>query len=90
MGADSLLPVLSNLGIGGFAIYIMWKMFDANSREREKHMISTQLEREKYMTIVTEGQKEFNLYQNRVQTDVMSQLSRNTEVLSRVLDLAKK
>lgn len=86
MGSESLLPVLSNLGIGGFAIYIMWKMFDANSKEREKHTISTQLEREKYISIATDTQRNFNAYQERVQSDIMTQLSKNTDALTRVLD----
>lgn len=86
MGADSILPVLSNLGIGGFAIYIMWRMFDANQKEREAHRTSAQLEREKYMSIVTDTHKSFSTYQEKVQTDVMVQLGRNTDALSRVLD----
>lgn len=83
---SSLLPVLSNLGIGGFAIFIMWKMFDANGKEREKHTASAQLEREKYLSMATETQKNFNLYQERVQSDIMSQLDKNTDTLTRVLD----
>ena len=82
----NLLPVLSNLGIGGFSIYIMWRMFDANSKEREKHISSAQLEREKYIAIVTDTHKNFNEYQQRVQQDVMEQLSKNTEVLSKNAD----
>lgn len=86
MLTDSLLPGLSSLGIGGFAIFIMWKMFEANGKERDRHTIAAQLEREKYMGIINEGQKSFNLYQEKVQTDVMGQLARNTDALSRVID----
>lgn len=86
MGSESLLPVLSNLGIGGFAIYIMWRMFDSNGKERDRHMLAAQLERDKYLLMSTEAQERFSVYQERVQNDVMEQLSKNTDALSRVLD----
>lgn len=83
----NILPVLSNLGIGGFSIYIMWRMFDANGKEREKHTQTAQLEREKYIGMVTDTHRNFNDYQQRVQADVMEQLSKNTEVLSKNADV---
>lgn len=83
---SNLLPVIGNLGVAGFAIWIMWKMFDSNTKERDRHLVSSQLEREKYMGIVTETQKNFDVYQQKVQEDVMSQLSKNTDALTRVLD----
>lgn len=85
MEPSSILPLVSNLGIGGFAIFIMWKMFDSNAKEREKHMAAAEAERERYLSMVTKGHEAFRAYQERVQTDIMMQLSKNTDVLSRVL-----
>lgn len=82
----SLLPIVGNLGVAGFAIWIMWKMFDSNTRERDKHLGSSQIEREKYMGLITETQKSFDIYQQKVQDDILGQLHKNTDALTRVLD----
>lgn len=90
MISEALLPIFTNLGIGGFAIYIMWRMFDSNTKEREKHTTSAQLEREKYIGMVNDSQKEFNLYQQTVQKDIMTQLGKNTDAFTRVFDMLLK
>ena len=89
MPTDLLTPVL-NLGVAGFAIYVLWKQGDARDQEREKHAEHDRLEREKFMLEINEAVKTHNLFQKEVRTEIMGQLGKNTTVFERVLDhLAK-
>lgn len=63
-GAETqLLPIASNLGVAGFAIWILWKMFDSNQREREDNNLYIRgLEKEvrdKVLTQLAENTKAF-------------------------------
>jgi hypothetical protein len=88
MEAD-LFPVLSQLGVAAFAIYVMWQMSNSNTKERDKHLETSRLEREKFMLAINEATKAFNEFQEKVRTEIMDQLNKNTSAFQRVLDRFK-
>lgn len=79
------LSTIANFGVAGFAIYIMWKMYDSNTREREKHLVISQQEREKFMTQINDVTKEHNLLQTEVRDKIIDQLNKNTAAFEKVL-----
>ena len=81
-----LLPLVGNLGVAGFAIYVMWRMSESNNKEREKHLDNARMEREKFMSEINEAGKTHNLFQEKVRTEIMEQLNQNTSAFQRVLD----
>lgn len=80
------LSALIQLGIAGPALFIMWKMYDANTKERDRYHQSSTLEREKFLSQINETHKEFGLFQEKVRTEIMAQLSKNTSAFEKVLD----
>lgn len=90
---DQIINALPNFGLAGFAIFIMWRMYESNAAERDKHNTSSALEREKHLTLLNEAHKEFGLFQEKVRTEIMGQLGqvtnqqqKNTSAFEKVLE----
>jgi hypothetical protein len=84
-----ILPLIANLGVAGFAIYIMWRMSETNTKERQREAEHSRLEREKFLLELNEVAKDFNAFQEKVRTEIMDQLNKNTSAFQRVLDRFK-
>lgn len=83
---DQIVANLPQFGLAGFSIFIMWRMYEAQSAEREKHNLSSGLEREKHLIMLNDTHKEFGLFQEKVRTEIMNQLHKNTSAFERVLE----
>lgn len=75
-----------NLGIGGFAILVMWWMYDSNTKERNRHDEAATNERSHYIAQMTEREVAFRQLEEKVRDKVMTQLNENTKAFQRVLD----
>lgn len=74
-----ILDIIKTLGITGFALWIMWKMYEHSSSrfaEKDKQFIEEISRRE---TGMREIEKE-------VRTSIMLQLSQNTEAMRKVVE----
>lgn len=78
-----------NLGIGGFAILVMWWMYDSNTKERNRHDEAAQIERAHYIQQMTERELAFRQLEEKVRDKVMTQLNENTKVFQSVLEYFK-
>ena len=67
-----------NLGIGGFAILVMWWMYDSNTKERNKHDEAALRERQHYIAQLTEREIAFRKLEEHVRDKIMAQLNENT------------
>jgi hypothetical protein len=63
----------------------MWRMYDANSKERAQHLDTSRMEREKFMLEINEATKTHNLFQKEVREEIMGQLNKNTSAFESVL-----
>lgn len=63
-----------NLGIGGFAILVMWWMYDSNQKERRAHF-------ETFVASLTEREVALRSLEKEVRDKVMNQLNENTAAL---------
>lgn len=75
----SITQLLPNLGIAGFAIWIMWKMYDTSQRRfKEKD--------QEFIGEINKRDASFRELEKEVRTSIMSQLAENTNAMSRVID----
>lgn len=90
MDATQLPGIAANLGVAGFAMYIMWRMYVASSdrlKEKDEELIREIDKRESR----NEKQDEaFRSYVREVQEKTMQQLNRNTDVLDRAIKVLDK
>lgn len=74
-----LLPVLANLGVAGFAIYIMWRKDQAAATERDS-----------FLEEIKEREMAFRQLEEQIRDKVFSQLAKNTEVLEAAMSRFKR
>ena len=75
----SLLPVLANLGVAGFAIYIMWRKDQSAAEERTR-----------FLKEIGERENAFRTLEEQVRNQIFTQLTENTKVLENVLKRLKR
>jgi hypothetical protein len=83
------ITAIANFGVAGFAIYIMWRMYDANKKERENNDTHTRAEREKFNVKFEDQVKTHNIFQEKVRNELMTQLRKNSDAFERVLKQLK-
>lgn len=74
--------VLPNLGVAGFALFILWKMYDASQKrlkEKDQEVLAEIDKRDKRNE---ESQKVFNKYAEETQRSMMKHINDNTNALS--------
>ncbi len=79
------VPVITNLGIAGFSIWVMYKMY----------LVSSARFKEKYRELIEEidktdrrnedSEREFREYAKAVRDKTMAQMAENTKALDRVI-----
>lgn len=71
-----------NLGIGGFAILVMWWMYQANRQERKEHF-------DAFVAQLTEREISFRNLEREVRDRIMTQLNENTRLFEKVIERMK-
>lgn len=71
-----------NLGIGGFAILVMWWMYAANRQERKEHF-------DAFVAQVTEREIAFRSLEKEVRDKIMHQLQDNSRLFEKVVEHMK-
>lgn len=84
------LPIVTNLGIAGFALWVMYKMYlNSSARFKEKDIELIQ-EIDKRDRRNERAEEAFRVYAREVQNKTTEQMIENTKVLSRVMDVLGK
>ena len=76
---------ITNLGISGFAIWIMWLMYKSSStrfKEKDQEFIDEIGKRDKKLE---EKDEAFHLYVNKVQDTILVHLRENQDVMKELM-----
>jgi hypothetical protein len=96
MPTDLIQPATS-LGVAGFAIYIMWKMYQASAEERKRNDERMDAKDAVQRARLDVKDEEFRKLNEQVRTDISAQLAASTsalgsnaKIMERVIDKLSK
>lgn len=88
MSADLITPAL-NLGVAGFAILVLWWMYQSAAKERERNDARLDMDRQRHYERMEKKDKEFSILNDKVRDEISLQLATSTSALhenSRVME----